>query len=198
MDKVIYYFMLFMIYSFLGWCFECIHMAITTKEIVNRGFLNGPFIPIYGIGLTLIVTFLSKYKSNFILLLILSFFLIAVLEYIVSFILERIFNLRWWDYSNRKFNLNGRICLNTMTIFIIGAMLIIYFVHPIIIILLNKLSLKVLKIIFGILFIYLWVDLILSVYFVLKYKKNNNKSNRLDKTPEIKNYIKNQLLKYLS
>ena len=186
-----YYFLLFMIYSFFGWCFECIHMAITTKEVVNRGFLNGPYIPIYGVGLTLITVFLSKFKSNFISLLLLSILIIGVLEYFVSYILEKIFKIRWWDYSNRKFNLNGRICLNTMSIFITGAMLIIYLVHPIIDNILINLSNKMTIILFLLLLIMLLIDVIISVVFTIKFSKSKNKSDRLDKTPEIKVFIKN-------
>lgn len=190
-----YIFLLFMIYSFVGWCFECIHMAITTKEVVNRGFLNGPFIPVYGVGLTLITLLLSRFKSNFLLLLVLSVFVIGVVEYLAGYFLEKIFKIRWWDYSNRKFNLHGRVCLNTMTIFITGAMLIIYFLHPIIMNFLNRLSFNATLWLSIILILILLGDLILSIMFTLKFLKSKNISNRLDKTPEIKAYIKKKMSK---
>lgn len=190
-----YVFLLFMIYSFVGWCFECIHMAITTKEVVNRGFLNGPFIPVYGVGLSLITLLLSRFKSNFLLLLVLSIFVIGVVEYLAGYFLEKIFKIRWWDYSNRKFNLHGRVCLNTMTIFITGAMLIIYFLHPIIMNFLNRLSFNTTLWLSIILILILLGDLILSIMFTLKFLKSKNISNRLDKTPEIKKYIRKKISK---
>lgn len=190
-----YIFLLFMIYSFVGWCFECIHMAITTKEVVNRGFLNGPYIPVYGVGLTLITLLLSRFKSNFLLLLFLSIFVIGVVEYLAGYFLEKIFKIRWWDYSNRKFNLHGRVCLNTMTIFITGAMLIIYFIHPVIMNFLNRLSINATLWLCIILILIILGDLILSILFTLKFLKSKNISNRLDKTPEIKAYIKKKMSK---
>lgn len=184
-----FYFILFIIYSFLGWIFECIHMALTTKEVVNRGFLFGPVIPVYGVGLSLIVSLLSKFKSNFIIFLILSFILIAILEYLVSFILEKIFKIRWWDYSDKKFNLNGRICLNTMIIFIIGAIFITYLVHPLIYKVLISLPSSIQTTIFIILLTLFVLDVTFSVWITKKYLKNN-KSKRKDKTPDIRKYTK--------
>lgn len=184
-----FYFILFIIYSFFGWIFECIHMALTTKEVVNRGFLFGPVIPVYGVGLSLIVSLLIKFKSNFIIFLILSFILIAILEYLVSFILEKIFKIRWWDYSDKKFNLNGRICLNTMIIFIIGAIFITYLVHPLIYKVLISLPSSIQTIIFIILLILFVLDVTFSVWITKKYLKNN-KSKRKDKTPDIRKYTK--------
>lgn len=195
MNSVIIYFLIFMIYSFFGWCFECVHMAITTKEIVNRGFLNGPFIPVYGIGLTLITSLLSKFKDNFLVLLVMSILIIGLLEYFISFMMEKLFKIRWWDYSNRNFNINGRVCLNTMTLFVTGAILIVYKVHPLIIKILDETSYKVLFVIFIISLIYFALDLIISLKMTLSYLKSNIKSNRLDKTPEIKKYISKILKK---
>ena len=125
------------------------------------------------------------------LLLLLSILIIGVLEYFVSYILEKIFKIRWWDYSNRKFNLNGRICLNTMCIFIAGAMIIIYLIHPVIEQILTNMTNNTIVILFVVLLIILLIDVIISVIFTIKFLKNKNKSERLDKTPEIKFFIKN-------
>ena len=189
MNYITFYFIQFIIYSFLGWIFECIHMALTTKEVVNRGFLFGPVIPVYGVGLSLIVTFLSKFKNNFIVFLILSILIIAVLEYLISVILEKIFKIRWWDYSDKKFNLNGRICLNTMTIFIVGATIITYLVHPLIYKILISMSVNFRNFLFGVLLILFIMDVVFSVWITKQYLKNG-KSKRKDKTPEIRKYTK--------
>lgn len=189
MNYITFYFIQFIIYSFLGWIFECIHMALTTKEVVNRGFLFGPVIPVYGVGLSLIVTFLSKFKNNFIVFLILSILIIAVLEYLISVILEKIFKIRWWDYSDKKFNLHGRICLNTMTIFIVGATIITYLVHPLIYKILISMSVNFRSLLFGVLLILFIMDVVFSVWITKQYLKNS-KSKRKDKTPEIRKYTK--------
>lgn len=189
-----YYFLMFICYAFFGWCFECVHMAITTKEIVNRGYLNGPIVPVYGIGLTLIVTLLSGFKDNFILLFFLALLIIATVEYLTSVVLEKIFKIRWWDYTNYKFNLNGRICLNTMTIFIIGAMIMIYLVNPTIIRLLNLLNTKWLTIIATILLILFLIDNILSFKVAKQFVTTSN-SKRLDKTPDIRKYTRSLIFK---
>lgn len=189
MNYITFYFIQFIIYSFLGWIFECIHMALTTKEVVNRGFLFGPVIPVYGVGLSLIVTFLSKFKDNFIVFFILSILIIAVLEYLISVILEKIFKIRWWDYSDKKFNLHGRICLNTMTIFIVGATIITYLVHPLIYKILISTSVNFRNFLFGVLLILFVVDVIFSVWITNQYLKNSE-SKRKDKTSEIRKYTK--------
>lgn len=189
MNYITFYFIQFIIYSFLGWIFECIHMALTTKEVVNRGFLFGPVIPVYGVGLSLIVTFLSKFKNNFIVFLILSILIIAVLEYLISVILEKIFKIRWWDYSDKKFNLHGRICLNTMTIFIVGATIITYLVHPLIYKILISMSVNFRSLLFGVLLILFIMDVVFSVWITKQYLKNSE-SKRKDKTPDIRKYTK--------
>lgn len=189
MNYITFYFIQFIIYSFLGWIFECIHMALTTREVVNRGFLFGPVIPVYGVGLSLIVTFLSEFKNNFIVFLILSILIIAVLEYLISVILEKIFKIRWWDYSDKKFNLHGRICLNTMTIFIIGATIITYLVHPLIYKILISMSVNFRSLLFGVLLILFIMDVVFSVWITKQYLKNSE-SKRKDKTPDIRKYTK--------
>lgn len=189
MNYVVFYFILFIIYSFFGWIFECIHMALTTKEVVNRGFLFGPVIPVYGVGLSLIVSLLSRFKSNFVIFLVLSFILIAILEYLVSCILEKIFKIRWWDYSDKKFNLNGRICLNTMMIFIVGATIITYLIHPLIYKVLISMPVSFKNVLFSILLILFIIDTVFSIWVTRKYVKNK-KSKIKDKTPEIRQYTK--------
>lgn len=124
------YFMLFFAYSFLGWLMEVIWTLIIDKKIVNRGFLIGPYCPIYGFGCLLLSSLLSRYKSNVILLFIMSIVICSILEYFTSFLMEKLFNARWWDYSKYKFNLNGRICAETMIPFGVLGVLVIYYLNP--------------------------------------------------------------------
>ena len=102
-------FILFIIYSILGWSLEVLLSLYEHKRFINRGFLIGPYCPIYGAGSILLTLLLTNYENNIIILFILSMVICGILEYFVSFILEKIFKLRWWDYTNMKFNINGRI-----------------------------------------------------------------------------------------
>ena len=102
---------IFIIYAFIGWCAEVSYAAVNRGIFVNRGFLNGPYCPIYGCGVVIVVTVLMPLKDNLFLLFVGSVVLTSVLEYITGFLLEKVFHNKWWDYSNLPFNLHGYICL---------------------------------------------------------------------------------------
>ena len=125
------FFSLFIIYSFIGWLMEVIWTFICDKKLVNRGFLIGPYCPIYGVGCLLLIILLDRFKGNVLVLFFMSIIVCSILEYFTSFFMEKLFNARWWDYSNRKFNLNGRICAETMIPFGILGVIIVYFINPI-------------------------------------------------------------------
>ena len=108
------YIALFFIYSFLGWVMESILETVRKKRFVNRGFLIGPYCPIYGAGVLLITILLAKYNDDIWITFLMSLLICGTLEYATSYIMEKIFKARWWDYSYRKFNINGRICLETL------------------------------------------------------------------------------------
>ncbi|MGM9849412.1 MAG: putative ABC transporter permease [Bacilli bacterium] len=125
-----YYFSLFMIYSFIGWTMEVIWNLFTDKKLVNRGFLIGPYCPIYGVGCLLLIILLGRFKSDPVLLFFMSIIVCSILEYSTSYIMEKLFKARWWDYSEYKFNLNGRICAATMIPFGILGVLVVYYLNP--------------------------------------------------------------------
>ena len=108
-DNFCYYFLLFIIYSFMGWLMEIIDNIIVKHKIVNRGFLLGPYCPIYGFGCLSLIFFLSNYKSDPIILFFMAIVICSILEYSTSYIMEKLFKLRWWYYIDKKFNINGRI-----------------------------------------------------------------------------------------
>ena len=119
----------FMIYSFIGWVYESLLRSFTHKRWYNSGFLNGPYIPIYGCGAILDLFFLGSYTDP------LQIFLLAgsincILEYATSYIMEKLFHARWWDYSDKPFNLNGRIYLLGFVAFGAFATLVILYFHP--------------------------------------------------------------------
>ena len=101
----------FIIYSFAGWVMESIFRSICEKKFINTGFLKGPFCPIYGIGAIIIYVFLSGFKDNIFLLFLMGFIVLSIWEYIVGVLLEKVFNTKYWDYSDHKFNFQGRVCL---------------------------------------------------------------------------------------
>lgn len=164
-------FLLFIIYSFLGWLMEEILVSIKEKKIVDRGFLIGPICPIYGCGALLITIVLANYHNDIPVLFILATVLGAVLEYFTSYIMEKLFKVRWWDYSHDKYNLNGRICLKTSICFGILGVLMIHFFNPFFTSLLSLISNTILQIIAIILAILLVVDTILSFSVISKIKK---------------------------
>ena len=127
-------------YSIVGWILEVLLAFICHGKFVNRGFLIGPYLPIYGIGCIFLILFLEKYKDKPLLLIFCSMLICSLLEYITSVLLEIAFNTRWWDYSNNLINLNGRICLETTITFGIMGAIIIYVVNPFFVRILEKLS----------------------------------------------------------
>ena len=115
----------FFIYGFLGWCSEVAFAAFKQHSFVNRGFLNGPICPIYGIGVTVVVASLQPYVGNLILLYITSTILVTFLEWLTGFLLEKMFHHRWWDYSEMPLNIGGYVCPLFSAIWGIACVLIV-------------------------------------------------------------------------
>ncbi|MGN8961866.1 putative ABC transporter permease [Bariatricus sp. HCP28S3_D3] len=161
----------FFVYGFLGWCTEVAFAAWKEHRFVNRGFLNGPICPVYGIGVTLVVHFLSPYRSNLIILYITSTILVTALEWLTGFILERVFHNKWWDYSNVPLNLNGYVCLLFSLIWGVACVLIVDFIHPVIHKLLLYIPVIVGVIILIILGIGMFADLYVTASGILKMNK---------------------------
>ena len=122
--------LLFTIYSLLGWICESTYCSILAKKFVNRGFLNGPFCPIYGVGALLIVKLLSPFPDNLVILFFASLLLTSLLEYLTGFAMEKLFHAKWWDYSHRRFNIQGRVCLGNALIFGVMGVVVMRVVHP--------------------------------------------------------------------
>lgn len=187
------YFLLFLIYSFVGWVLEVIYTLFIDKKLTNRGFFIGPYCPIYGVGALLIVIFLSKFQQHPFALFILAVVICSVLEYCTSYVMEKIFKIRWWDYSNNRFNINGRICFETMIPFGVIACLLVYVINPFLVLNLNKLPescLVVLSLVFGVL---LLADYITSFNIVNNFKKTVKKVSELDRTDDVNSYVRKVL-----
>lgn len=129
----IYFILLyFFVYGFLGWCTEVGFAAFKTHHFVNRGFLNGPICPIYGVGVTAVITVLTPYKSDIIVLYILSVVLVTVLEGVTGWAMDKIFHNKWWDYSDMPLNIGGYVCLLFSIVWGFACLFIIYFIQPLV------------------------------------------------------------------
>lgn len=186
------YFLYFIIYSFIGWLMEVVLKSKDEHKFVNRGFLIGPICPIYGFGVLLIILLVGNSKSDLLAVFLKSILVCSILEYFTSYLMEKLFHARWWDYSKNKYNINGRICLETMLPFGILSTLVIYVVHPLVIkfvALFSNTLLIILTVLFGILFI---VDNIVSFNVMFNIKKEFHKIKK-DNT----DYIKEKVSKWL-
>lgn len=170
--KFYYLFFYFVIYAFLGWSLEVIYAAKNKGKFVNRGFLTGPFCPIYGFGALSIIVLLNPFKSSYILLAISCFVIPSTIEYFTGFVLEKAFSTTWWDYSKNRFNLNGRICLKFSILWMLVSLFLILFFHPHIIqYAVNKTPLSIGKIIVCILFIDFVIDFALTLSSLIKLRQ---------------------------
>lgn len=188
-SKICSIFLLFIMYSFLGWLMEVGLILVEKHKFVNRGFLIGPYCPIYGWGCLTMIILLTKYQSDPIVLFIMAILICSILEYATSYVMEKIFHARWWDYSNKKYNINGRICLETMIPFGILGCIVIYFINPIFTSFLLKIPTTILKIVSIVLFIIFLVDNILSMNIISKFKNTMNTVEK-DSTEEITKKVK--------
>lgn len=130
MENAARFFLTFLCYSFLGWACECIYCFALDRKWTNRGFLAGPLCPVYGFGALLIYYALRPLHGRVIALFLCGMLLTSVLEYLTSLLLEKLFHMSWWDYSNNKFNLNGRVCLRNSTLFGLLAVALLEWIAP--------------------------------------------------------------------
>ena len=177
-------FLLFIIYSFLGWCMEMVVCYIATKEWVNRGFLIGPICPIYGCGCLLMILLLEKYLKDPFVLFVMAMLLCSLLEYFTSYLMEKLFKARWWDYSHKKYNINGRICLDNILAFGILGLLMMYLINPFVVKMLGYVSLNIINIVTIVIAVIFVIDNAISLKVISSFK-TVAKSIHKDSTAEI-------------
>ncbi len=135
LDVIINYVFMFFVFSAIGWAIECTYRSLGEKKIINSGFLYGPMCPIYGTGclvFELILVPLSQpIEKRLIPVLLLGMVLADIVEYATSYIMEKLFNARWWDYSNNFLNLHGRICFKHTCYWAIFAFVYVYLIAPV-------------------------------------------------------------------
>ena len=131
LSRFAYAFLLLMTYSIIGWCGEMVYCSICQRKLCEkRGFLNGPICPIYGHGALVVLLCLHGGCKNPLLTFLLGAVLTSLVEYITSFAMEKLFHMRWWDYSQYKFHLNGRVCLLNSTLFGLASVFLCHFANP--------------------------------------------------------------------
>lgn len=116
-----YYVLLFFLLAFVGWLWEVLLFLVTDHALINRGIYRGPYLPIYGAGGLLLCFLLRRLKEHPVLVFLFSAVICSVLEYFTSFFLEKLWGIRWWDYSGHFLNIHGRICLVGALVFGLGG-----------------------------------------------------------------------------
>jgi len=119
----------FFIYGFLGWCYESAYVSFKHKQWVNRGFVRGPLLPLYGSGAILLLFVTIPFRENLFLMFVSGAIGATILEYVTGVAMEALFKVRYWDYSKRKFNFQGHICLAATTLWGVFAIVIVKVVH---------------------------------------------------------------------
>ncbi len=186
------WFLLFITYSVIGWVIEIMVGFIITKKIVNRGFLIGPYCPIYGYGALFIIYFLHPYTDSPIILFFMTIAICSILEYTTSYLMEKIFKARWWDYSKKRFNINGRICLETMIPFGICGCILLYIVNPFFLSCLSWIPNIIQTILAIVIFTIFLLDNLISFKVILNFKKVAT-TIRKDSTEEISKRVRTTL-----
>lgn len=196
MYNICLYFFMFYCYSIMGWMVECIACSFEKRKFIHdRGFLIGPYCPIYGYGAMYMYFFLERYYHEPITLFVMGVVGTSVLEYVTSYLMEKIFKARWWDYSKEKFNLEGRICLKNSLAFGILGIAFIYLIHPICLFVVKKIPTILLMVISITLFITFVLDNIIT-FIIMNGLKRGLSNIRKDSTSDIDKQVKEVLSKH--
>ena len=182
--------LLFFIYSFLGWCVEVAFVAVTAGKVTNRGFLNGPVCPIYGCGMIGVLLALLPVEKNIWLLFLGGMVICSAVELFGGWILDKIFHMRWWDYSDEKFNIGGYVCIAFSFMWGMAVVFAVKFVHHPIMAVVKKIPFQIQVIIVVVCGVVFVVDMIVT----LKNLIGINKSlGQLDKLAESLHTVGDQL-----
>lgn len=168
---------IFFIYAFLGWCTEVSYAALVTGRFVNRGFLNGPWCPVYGFGVVIVLGCLTPLSDNLPVLFLGSVLLTSLLEWLTGFVLEKLFHQRWWDYSDEPFNLSGYICLRFSIAWGLACVFVVKLLHPTVLALIHLCPHVLGLVLLAVLGAVMGVDLAATVSSIVKL---NRRLERID------------------
>ncbi|MDO4490791.1 MAG: hypothetical protein Q4B85_06980 [Lachnospiraceae bacterium] len=179
MDNLYYLTAYFLIYGFLGWVLEVVFHAVCVGKVINRGFLNGPICPIYGVGMLGILTLLSPLEDHPLLLYAGGILFATLVELVGGFVLYRLFHLRWWDYSDEPFNLGGYICLKFSIAWGICIIFVLKLIHPVIRLNVHILDNLLGHVVIALLYVLFTADLIITVLSIMNLNRDLKKLNAL-------------------
>ncbi len=168
----IYHFVFyFFIYGFIGWCTEVAFATVKQRRFVNRGFLNGPICPVYGVGVGMVVILLESEELTLVPLYVVSTVLVTVIEGLTGYLMDRIFHHKWWDYSNQPLNIGGYVCLLFSLAWGVACVIIVRIIHPVI-----HRGVELIPSVFGIILVSVLgvavlVDLYMTVAGIMKLNK---------------------------
>ena len=191
-DRLINLILLFFAYAFLGWCIEVTLKYFQFHRFINRGFLTGPWLPIYGSGaalITVVIKGLAPLEFSVGTTFIVSFLLCGFLEYMTSYVLEKRFHARWWDYSQKPMNLHGRVWIGNLILFGLGGVVIVDLINPLLLRLSEHMSFPLREIMALFLSVVFVADYVVS-HFVLKLVKTSVELSEADDTEAISKEVR--------
>lgn len=190
MERAATWMLYFVMYSFLGWICETVYCSAFAKRFINRGFLSGPVCPIYGVGALFLIGALQPYEASVAVVFALGMLATSVLEYVTGWLMEALFHNKWWDYSTRLCNINGRVCLGNSILFGVLSVAVVFVIHPVVEYLVKSLP-DAAKIGFALVFaVYFIVDLWITVNTVLRLNE------RLARLSQLKDELKARFREY--
>ena len=192
MESIVNLVLLFFVYAIAGWCMEVILKYRQFHRFINRGFLTGPWLPIYGFGAVLItlgVNAIAGVEHSVGTTFLISFFLCGTVEYVASWIMEKRFHARWWDYSQKPMNLNGRVWIGNLILFGLAGVGIEYVANPLLFKLFDRISLRARAIIACVLLVVIAADYVVT-HFVLKLVKTGVETSEADNTEQISKEVR--------
>lgn len=192
MEYLVNLVLLFFTFSIIGWCIEVTLKYRQYHRFINRGFLTGPWLPIYGSGAALItlgVGALPSQETSYGATFLISFVLCGAVEYAVSWYMEKRFHARWWDYSQKPMNLNGRVWIGNLLLFGLGGVLIIKLLNPLFLGLYARITLRVRTGMAAFLTVLIAADYV-ATHFVLKLVKIGVEASDADNTEQINREVR--------
>lgn len=182
----------FYFYCFLGWVWETCYVSVLKAKWVNRGFMRGPFLPIYGSGAIVVLIFTLPFRTHAGLVFVVGMVSATVLEYFTGAAMERMFHVRYWDYSNQRLNLNGHICVTSSLAWGVFSVILTLYGHIPVERLASRLNINALEVIVFVLTVYISIDMAESVReainlkeVLLSLEENNEDFRRLQKHIEV-------------
>lgn len=190
------YFLLFFAMAVVGWCMEVACKFVQFRRFINRGFLIGPYCPVYGVGSVLITLLLSRFAGDPVVVFLMAMILCGTLEYTTGYLMEKLFHARWWDYSNRPFNINGRVCAGTLIPFGLLGLLLIYAIKPFLFSLFDQISPGVMHGLCAVLLLLILTDTAVSATILGKIRKSAAQTPGIDDTESLTRSVREHLSKH--